>query len=1039
MSLLDQVVDGSVRHRAAVIVTTLAVAVVAILRLGDLRFDAFPDLTNVQVQVVTGAPGLAAEEVEGRITIPLERAIGGVPGMTDLRSLSRSGVSSVTVVFEDGTDLWHARQLVKERLDAAREAIPADAGVPEIAPPSTGLGEVWQFTLSSDRDDLSRLYEVFVRDVAPRLRTVKGVVEVNAWASGLPQLEARVDPYALAGLGLALSQVEAAITSHVGLASAGALPGGAEATAVRAVSLPDTPEALAAIPVAPGVRLGDIAETGRGRSIPLGLGTADGQGEVVFGMVQLLAGADARSTVADVRARIAEIQATLPEGVVLEPIYDRERLVGATLGTVERSLIEGGLLVVVALLALLGDLRAGLLVASVIPLAMLGAFTGLAFFGMTGNLMSLGAIDFGLVVDGTIVVVESVLAMHQARDRAAAVASRARAVARPVLFAVGLLLLAWLPILAMTGTEGRLFRPMAITVLLALGTALVLTFTWVPAIGAYALHPHGEHNTAIVAWSLKRYQPALDRLLARPRVAGVIGGLLAAVGLAVGAQLGLEFTPRLEEGDLVVQSVRLPSISTDEALRGSTRIETVLRQFPEVLRVASRSGSPAVATDPMGLEEADVLVHLKPKEEWTTAPDLEGLVTAMDEALRAADPTAIYGFTQPIEMRFSELLEGITSDVGVVVYGPDLDKLTEIGRQVAAALERVPGAADVKAPAVDGVPSIDVDLDPAALAAHAVPATEALGAVEALQRGRVVAKIPRDGRPEPIVVELALPDGVDVADTPVIWDGATHTLGDLATVSRTDRAAVVRRHLGSRRVIVPANVRGRDLGGFVDDARAEVAKISLPPGYHLDWKGRYEQLAAALSRTMITVPTALVGMVILLWRALGTFRAATLVLLALPVATSGGAVALWIRDLPISMSAIVGFVALGGIAAMNGVVLVSRTRELHKHHDAADAARMGALERFRPVASTALVAGLGFVPMAIAHGVGAEVQRPLATVVIGGLLTSTPLTLLVLPSMYAAFFRHEDRTNPHHRHPDVDAPAAETSAGGEHAAGPEAA
>lgn len=1028
MNVLDLIIDGSVRHRVAVAIATLALAVVAVLRLDDLRFDAFPDLTNVQVQVVTGAPGLAAEEVEARITVPLERAIGGVPGMTDLRSLSRAGVSSVTVVFEDHTDLWHARQLVKERLDAAREQIPSTAGVPEIAPPSTGLGEVWQFTVSSDRDDLGRLYEVFARDIAPRLRTVKGVVEVNAWASGLPQLEARVDPYALAGHGLALSQVEQAITDHVGLASAGALPQGAEATAVRAVSLPDTPEALAALPVAPGVRLGDIAETSRGRSLPIGIGSADGQGEVVFGMVQLLAGADARSTVALVRERVEEIKATLPEGVTLEPIYDRERLVGATLGTVERSLIEGGLLVIVALLALLGDLRAGLLVASVIPLAMLGAFTGLAFFGLTGNLMSLGAIDFGLVVDGTIVVVESALAMHATGDRGAAVASRARAVARPVLFAVGLLLMAWLPVLAMTGTEGRLFQPMAITVLLALGTALILTFTWVPAIGAWALRPHGDHQTPIVAWALARFQPALDALIRRPAVAGTIGGGLAAVGLFIGANLGLEFTPRLEEGDLVVQSVRLPSISNEEALRGATQIETVLKRFPEVVRVASRSGSPAVATDPMGLEEADVLVKLRPKDEWTTAPDLEGLVSAMDEALRAADPTAIYGFTQPIEMRFSELLEGITSDVGVVVYGPDLAVLTDLGRQVAAALQRVPGAADVKAPAVDGVPSLDVALDPAALGALEVPAAEALGAVEALQRGRVVATIPRDGRPEPIVVEIDLPDGVAVADTPIVHDGRTHTLGDLATVTATDRAAVVRRHLGSRRVIVPANVRGRDLGSFVQEARDTVGAIDLPPGYRLAWKGRYEQLNAALSRTMITVPTALIGMIVLLWQALGTARAAALVLAALPVATTGGIVALWLRDLPISMSAIVGFIALGGIAAMNGVVLVSRTRELHRHHGAAEAARAGALERFRPVASTALVAGLGFVPMAIAHGVGAEVQRPLATVVIGGLLTSTPLTLLVLPSMYAAFFKHEDRQQrhaPHHPADPVDPTAAD--------------
>ncbi len=1011
MTIVNWLIGASVRNRLYVLIGVVAFVILGAWSFRSMTFDAFPDLTNVQVQVLTASPGMGAAEVEQLVTVPIERNLGGLPGMQEQRSLSRAGISAVTVVFEDGTDRWLARQLVKERLDLARGEIPDEAGTPEIAPPTTGLGEVYQFTVASDRHRAPELYRILERDIAPRLRAVPGVVEVNAWGGGDPQLHVLIDPFALATRGLCVDEVHGRLSSALGLTAGGAVVGAAEQRLVRAVANPTSAAELERLVIRRGeggdVFLADIARVVEGGALTVGLGSGDGRGEMLFAVVQLLADADARQVVADVADKVAQVREALPEGVSLEPVYDRDKLVGSTLHTVTKSLVEGGLLVVLVLLILLGDLRAGLIVASVIPMSMLGAFTGMNLLGYSGNLMSLGAIDFGLIVDGTIVVAESIVAVSLAGQGAFGerVAERARHVAKPVFFAVGILILVYLPVLLMWGTEGKLFRPMALTVLLALATALALTFTYVPAIASLVIKPRGDHQTAVTRGLLRLYDPNLRYGLNHPWQVALGAVAILAVSLLLASRMGVEFVPRLEEGDLAVQTERLPSLSPAEAIREVTRIERIIRGFPEVRRVASRTGAPAVATDPMGLEETDMIVELLPRERWPSGRSREELVEAINARILSEAPGAALTFTQPIEMRFNELLEGITSDVGVEIFGPDIDELVRLGREVAGALEAVPGAADVSAPQIEGVPRYDVILDEATLGRYGLAADEVLDLVAGVQRGTEVGRVTRGQFRDAVIAKLAMPPNVPLRDLPVVLPGGKSVpLSEVAEVRVTEGPATVERQAGSRRVIVEANVRGRDVGGFVQQAQAAVAAIDKPDGYWLEWSGKYEQLRAASGRMILVVPVVLFLIVGLLYLMFTCWRAAGLIFLNVPIAVSGGVLLLYVRDMPISMSAVVGFIALFGVAVMNGIVLLARLRELTPLLGPTEAAREGARERFRPVLMTAAVAGIGFLPMAIATGVGSEVQRPLATVVIGGLMTSTALTLVVLPSLYARLF-----------------------------------
>lgn len=1008
MRLLHHIVSFATHRPAWVLLATGLAVLAGLFAVAQLRFDAFPDITNTQVQVLTSSPGMAAEEVELLVTLPLERALGSVAGVQEVRSISRDGVSAITIVFEDGTDLWRARQAVKEQTDVASAELPPSAGSPALGPPSTGLGEVVQFTVRSDDRGPSELSRIFERDIAPRLRMVDGVVEVNAWGGGAPQLDVVADPWRMAARGVGTNELALAVQDFVGITSGGSVEGPSERVPVRAVANPVSPAELEQLVVRElgddVIRVGDVAEVAWGQALTTGIGTASGEGEALFVVVQLLAGADARAVVADVLDELERVRASVPEDVELQTVYEREKLVGHTLSTVEESLLLGGLLVVLVLLVLLGDLRAGLVVASVIPLSLLGALAGLSLLGVSGNLMSLGAVDFGMVVDGTIVVVEAVVAagVLGGGRPGQAIAERAAAVARPVLFGVGLLVVVYLPILAMQGTEGKLFRPMALTVLLALSTALVLTFTYVPALCALVLRPAEHGRTALQRGLDRVYKPLLGRILPHPRLALGLAAALVAGGALLATQLGVEFIPRLEEGDLVVQTARLPSVPVAEARREALRVEQVLRRFPEVEAVATRVGSPAVATDPMGLEEADVLVRLAERSAWTTADTTAGLSDAFVAALEAEAPGAALTVTQPIEMRFNELLEGIPSDVGVQLYGHDLDALAAYAQQVAAALGGVAGAADVKVPVLEGMPSLDVVVDAEAVGRLGVDPAEVHALVAGLRRGQSLGRVLRGAFQDEVVLRTLVPAGVALVDLPLVTArGEVVTLGDVARVESTERPAVIRRADGSRRLTVQANVRGRDVGSFVTEARQRVEAIERPEGTWVNWAGKAEQLRTAAVRTAVMLPVVVLLIGILLYQALGRARPALLLSLAVPAGVSGGLLALTLRGLPLSMSAVVGFIALAGVAVMNGLVLMARTLELHTDgRSAVQAASDAAHERFRPVLMTALVAGLGFLPMAVNTGVGAEVQRPLATVVIGGLLTATPVTLLLLPALY---------------------------------------
>lgn len=985
-----------------------------------LPVDAVPDVTNVQVQVLTAAPGRSPLEVEQQVTVPVELALSGIPGVATTRSVSRSGVSGITLVFDDAVPLDHARSLVAQRLGDAAEAVPEGVGRPSLGPLTTGLGEVVHFTLRWPGHALSQLRELAERDIGRRLRTVPGVVEVNLWGGDTRQAVLEPDDAALLAHGLTLLDVASAVRATGVSRSAGALESPEEATFVRVEAsfrtLSDLEEqvvapALAGVRAAP-VLVRDVARVRFGAAPRLAAATADGEGETVYVMVQMVAHGNAHAVAADVRARLDEIRAALPAGVTIEPLYDRAQFVDRVLSTVKKNLLEGGVVVALVLLLMLGDWRAGLLVASVIPLAMLGAFLGMLLTGVSGNLLSLGAIDFGLVVDGAVVMVEGALAAMAAHRLGArsAMGKVLGEVGRPVLMAVLIITLVYLPVLTLEGVEGRMFRPMALTVLYAMGTALVLTFTWIPAMGALVLRSPKHHEPRLVGWLRRRYEPVLTRLLPRP---GLVWAGVAALVLAGAVAAGTrdaEFVPRLEEGDLAIQVTRPPSVSLEEAVAGTLALERALQRFPEIERVVSRIGSPDVATDLMGVEMSDVIVVLRPRAEWTTAQDAAGLAEAMEPALRAALPGASFGFTQPIEMRVQELIGGVRSDLGVQLYGDDLGQLRELSSRLAQVLASVPGASDVRVEQASGLRSLQVRLAPERLGRLGLTPEPLIQYLVTRRSGEPLGTLLEGERRLDVVLRAHPVPQADV-DTLArlrvpLEGGRSVELGEVAELTLEDGPAQMSREQGRRRITIEANVRGRALAGFVHEVRTKLGAVPLPPGYYLSYGGEYENLTRAAARLALVVPATLLAVLVLLYFTFGALRPAALVFVSIPTAASGGCIALWARGLEFSVSAAIGFLALFGVATLNGVVLLSACRS-HEAEGLApvEATRRAASERLRPVLTTALVAALGFLPMALATGSGAEVQRPLATVVIGGLVTATLATLLALPTLYARYGR----------------------------------
>lgn len=1015
--MIGALVATCVRHRWAVILTAILLSFLGVRAWRALPVDAVPDVTNVQVQVLTAAPGLSPLEVEALITRPVELSLAGLPRTTLIRSISRSGVSAVTVIFDEDFPLGDARSVVAQRLPAAREAV-RGAGSPEMGPMTTGLGEVLHFTMHWPGHSPTEIRTLLDWEVAYALRTVPGVVEVNAWGGETRQVEVLLRPADLIARKMTQEDVERALLSGGRSTGGGAIVRGGEQAMIRLDGAYRSVEAVAAQVVATRdgipVLVRDVATVTDGRAFRLAAATADGEGETVYGMVQMIAGGNAHEIVARARERLTDIGKRLPPGAELKVFYDRASLVDRVLATVRASLLEGGAVVIVVLLLLLGDLRAGLVVATTIPLAMLGAFAFMSLSGTTGNLMSLGAIDFGLVVDGAVVVVEGALAAMAAQkvDAASALASEARIVGRPLAYGVVIIAIVYVPVLLLEGVEGKLFRPMALTVLFALATAVALTFTWVPALASIALGRVHDGDPRLVRWLRRAYDPALDFMLRRPAAAIAVAAVMLGLGVAAGVTRGVEFVPRLEEGDLVVQVTRPPSVSLEEAVTGTTTIERALRRFPEVGTVISRTGSPDVATDVMGLEQSDVFVMLKPRATWRPGTTRESLASAMSEALRRELPGTAFAFTQPIEMRTHELLGGTKSDVGLKIFGDDLAVLEQLGARVAHDLTSIPGAADVRVEPLSGLPLLTVRPAPARAGRLGLPPSEVAATVEGMKAGRPVGVLVEGERRFDVRVLFPLPASAEAMATTLIplANGASAPLASLAEVKTEEGPALVSREAARRRVLVETNVRGRDLGSFVRDIHKQLAALPLPPGYHVEVAGQYEHLVHAAQRFAFLLPGTLLAVFLLLYLSFGEGRAAIVVLANVPLATSGGFLALAARGLPVSVSAVVGLLALFGVATLNGSVLVAALRErLAAGVEPMVAAREAARSRFRPVLTTALVAAVGFVPMAVATGAGSEVQRPLATVVIGGLVTATILTLGVLPSIGARVLARASR------------------------------
>jgi heavy metal efflux system protein len=1015
---MDRLLTLSLRYRFFTLAALVVVIAIGMWSFLHLAIDAVPDLTPVQVQILTRSPALGPVEIEQFVTFPIEASLSGLPALRELRSVSRYGLSVVTAIFEDSTDVYRARQVVAERLGRAVERIPSEYGRPVMGPLTTGLGEVYQFTVKGAGYSPMALRTMLEWDIGMKLRAVPGVVEVNIWGGEPQQFHVIVDPAKLLSFKLSLKQVFDALERNNAIVGGGYIEHQREQLLIRGEALASNITDLARIVVAHGsggvpIYIADVAEVKEASALRIGAATAMGEGETVIGMVQMLAGENAQRVVAQVKTRVREIQAALPTGVTIEPYYDRTIFVSKVIETVRNNLLEGGALVIAVLFLFLGDLRGGLIVASAIPLSMLIAFTGMLSAGVSGNLMSLGAIDFGLLVDGSVVMVDNILrrlahATPQHReDRLAVVLAAGREVLRPMVFAVVIIMLVYVPILGLTGIEGKMFRPMASTVIMALAGSLLLAVTVTPLLSFWFVRAVPHHVDTWAIRSIRRfYVPSLQWALSRPVWPVTLAVGMFVISLGLGARLGIEFMPRLDEGDLAVQVWRLPSISLSESVATALEIEGVLRHFPEVTQVVTRTGSPEVATDVMGVELSDVFVILKPQREWVTAKTRDDLIAALKEAIAERVPGVGLGFTQPIEMRFNELIAGVRSDLAVKIFGPDLDILKRQAEVVAQTLERVSGAADVKVEQVAGLPLLRIIVDREEIARYGLTADEVLTLVQTTRVGHVVGTVIQGSRRFDLVVRLAEKASRDPATLGSLLIPTVH--GELVPLSRVAKiqidsgpAQISREHV-QRRIVIECNIRGRDLGSFVDDAQRMVAqRLTLPTGYELTWGGQFKHLQEASHRLAIMVPMTLLLIIGMLSVIFGAMRPAWLIFLNVPLALSGGVFALWLRGLPLSISAIIGFIALFGIAVLNGVVLVSHIRQLETEGLSTEEAVMkGALDRLRPVLMTALVAGLGFLPMALATTMGAEVQRPLATVVIGGLITSTALTLLLIPAVY---------------------------------------
>ncbi len=1056
--MLDKLIQLSIRHRWLILLAALAIAGLGVYNYQRLPIDAVPDITNVQVQINTEAPGFSPLEAEQRITFPVETSLGGLPALSYTRSVSRYGLSQVTAVFKDGTDVYFARQLVNERIQEVKGKLPP--GIESsMGPITTGLGEIYMYLVRADPGaktdkgepytpmDLRTLQDWVIK---PQLRTVPGVVEVNTIGGYEKQYHVAPRPEKLVAYNLSFRDIMAALASNNANVGAGYIERNGEQYLIRAPGQVLTLEDIGLITVGSfggvPVHLHDVAEIGIGSELRTGAATAEGK-ETVLATVFMLVGENSRTVSQRVAQRVAEVNKTLPKGVVAHTVYNRTDLVNATIETVKKNLFEGAVLVVVILLLLLGNVRAAILTALVIPLSMLFTISGMVTTKISGNLMSLGALDFGIIVDGAVIIVENCIRrlaeeQHQ-RGRLASRAERfdtvfqaTREVVQPSIFGVFIIMVVYLPILTLTGVEGKMFHPMAWTVLLALTGAMIFSVTFVPA--AVAIFMSGkvsEKENFFMRGAKAIYTPLLRGAIANRALVATAAVVLVVLSLLLASRMGSEFIPNLDEGDLAVHSLRIPGTSLTQAIDMQNAVQKKFLEFPEVKETFAKIGTAEVATDPMPPSVADGFVMIKPRSEWPNPKRSKTeLVNAMAQKMDAEVPGTKFEFLQPIQMRFNELIAGVRSDVAVKVFGDDLDELVGVGKEIGKVLGAIPGAEDVSIEQITGLPLLTINMNRKAMARFGLNVADVQEVIQIAIGGKEAGEVFEGDRRHPLLVRLPekLRTNLDAlkripVDIPQQKKGDSEIktvsidegkmpafvpLGEIAEFNIAPGPNQISRENGKRRVVVTANVRGRDLGSFVAEAQQRMAAVEIPTGYWMTWGGTFEQLLSASKRLQIVVPVSLLLIFTLLFMAFGNVKDALLVFSGVPLALTGGIAALWLRDIPLSISAGVGFIALSGVAVLNGIVMISFINNLRQSGTPlADAVFNGSLTRLRPVLMTALVAALGFVPMAIATGTGAEVQRPLATVVIGGILSSTALTLLVLPALYRIFHRETARPN----------------------------
>ncbi|WP_417703873.1 efflux RND transporter permease subunit [Rheinheimera aquimaris] len=1027
--MIEAIVRFSIERRYLMLGLILLLIGAGLWSYQRLPIDAVPDITNVQVQINTEAPGYSPLEAEQRITFVVETALYGLPKLKYTRSLSRYGLSQVTVVFEEGTDIYFARNLLNERLGSIKNALPAGLE-PQMGPIATGLGEIFVYTVDvkpgatdANGKPLDAMYLREVQDwiIKPQLAQVPGVVEVNTIGGYDKQYHVMPDPAKMLAMGITLPQLSEALLSNNTNRGAGYIERNGQQLLVRSPSQLSTISSIENVVVALNgsvpIRIKDVAEVGLGKELRTGAATRDGH-ETVMGTVMMLLGENSRAVARDAAAKLEAIKTSLPAGVIVEAVYDRTTLVDKTIATVQKNLLEGALLVIVVLFVLLGNIRAALITAAVIPLAMLATITGMVQQGVSANLMSLGALDFGLIVDGAVIIVENCirrlgLAQHQTggllllRERLKVVFEATTEVIKPSLFGVAIITVVYIPVFALTGVEGKMFHPMAATVVMALLAAMVLSLTIVPA--AIAVFMSGkikEQESPLIVAAKSVYRPILHAVLKlRLLVVGLASALVVGC-IWLATTLGSEFIPQLDEGDIALHAMRVTGTGLEQSVQMQEVLEQRIKQFPEVDKVFAKIGTPEVATDPMPPNVADNFVILKPRSEWPNPAKTKAeLITEMEAALEQL-PGNNYEFTQPIQMRFNELISGVRADVGIKVFGDDLDVLLKVAQSIEQVAGSISGAADVRTEQVSGLPVLAITPKLTASSRYGLTVSQFQDVIAMSIGGEHAGLIYEGDRRFQLVVRL--PEQIRSDIDNLAWlpiplpDGGYVPLTEIATLDIQTAPAQISRENGKRRIVVSVNVRERDLGSFVAELKQRVnSQVSLPAGYWLDYGGTFEQLESASKRLTLVVPITLLLIIGLLVMAFNSLKDALIIFTGVPLALTGGVLALWLRGMPLSISAGVGFIALSGVAVLNGLVMVSFMRQLWQEKgDLLYAVVEGALIRLRPVLMTALVASLGFVPMALNTGTGAEVQRPLATVVIGGIISATLLTLVVLPVLY---------------------------------------